>query len=84
MSPIPWGATAKIIGRVKGGRMPRSDMDSGMQEIGLIIMNGGGHGGIEGRMRSHSFADATSRVPNSHLGAFLRRNTIDTIDNQAT
>jgi len=73
MSPIPWGATAKIIGRVKGGRMPGSDMDSGMQEIGLIIMNGG-----------HSFADATSRVPNSHLRAFLRRNTIDTIDNQAT
>jgi len=35
-------------------------------------------------MRSHSFADSTSRVTNSNRAAFQRRNTIDIIDNQTT
>ena len=59
-------------------------MNLGIKEVGPIIMTGGGHGGIGGRMRSHSFADATLWVPNSNRSTFQRRNTIDTIDNQAT
>mmetsp|Transcript_8122 Transcript_8122/g.8329 ORF Transcript_8122/g.8329 Transcript_8122/m.8329 type:complete len:190 (-) Transcript_8122:352-921(-) len=62
-------------------------MDSGMKEVGPIIMTGGQSrvgGRIGRRMRSHSFADSTSRVPNSNRSAFQRRNTIDSMDNQAT
>jgi len=67
----------------RNGHLNGSDMDSGMKEVGSIIMTGVGHG-IGGRMRSHSFSDSTSRVPNSNCNAFQRRNTLDIIDNQAT